>query len=90
MTAAAALPASTRHTRRYREHVPCMRVVKQPICVTIEVVLVTFDDAAPVARKGMWRQVISSMFCMIDASGARIVSLAADLRYMPWANALSV
>lgn len=46
-----------------------------------------FDDAAPVARKGMWRQVISSMFCMIDASGARIASLAADLRYMPWANA---
>ena len=74
-----------------------MRVVKQPICVTIEVVLVTFDDAAPVARKGMWRQVISSMFCMIDASGARLASLAADLRYIYlvhmlwlWANALSV
>ena len=49
-----------------------------------------FDDAAPDARKGMWRQVISSMLCMIDASGARFASLAADLRYMPWANALTV
>jgi len=67
-----------------------MRVVKQLICVTFELVLMTFDDAAPVARKGMWRQVISSMFCMIDASGARLASLAADLGYMPFANALSV
>ena len=67
-----------------------MRVVEQPICVTSELVSVIFDGAAPIARRGARREGISSMFYMIDANVARSASLAADLRYMPWANALSV
>ena len=50
----------------------------------------TFDDAAPIARKGARREAVSSMFYMIDANVTRFASLAADLRYMPFANALSV